>query len=87
MGIVLIGFDPPFFSSIVLFQTGRLPLISRGFLEKRIPGTNGEGTPHASAWGLQRVLYLQALCDLGDVNGSRVGVLDSGEVMFGFGWV
>ena len=39
------GVDSPFFSIIVLFKTCRLPWVSGGFLERRIPGKNGEGTP------------------------------------------
>ena len=39
------GVDSPFFSSIVLSKSLLFPSVSGGFLERRIPGKNGEGTP------------------------------------------
>ena len=34
---MLLGVDPPFFSTIVLSKTGRFPRVAGGFLESRIP--------------------------------------------------
>ena len=42
---ITLGGDSPFFSNIVLFKTSRFRWVSGGFLEKRIPGKNGEGIP------------------------------------------
>ena len=46
---IALGFDSPFFSSIVP-KTGRFPWVSGGFLERRIPGKNGEGTPRIASF-------------------------------------
>ena len=35
--------DSPFFPTIVLFENPPFPWVSGGFLERRIPGKNGEG--------------------------------------------
>ena len=40
----ILGVDSPFFSTIVLFKHLPFPWVSGGFLERRIPGKNGEGT-------------------------------------------
>ena len=40
-----LGVDSPLFSAIVLFKTRHFPRVFGGFLERRIPGKNGEVTP------------------------------------------
>ena len=40
--------DSPFCSTIVLFKTRPVILVSGGFLERRIPGKNGEGSTRVS---------------------------------------
>ena len=42
---IILGVDSPFFATIVLFKQGLFPLGFDGFLKRRIPGKNGEGTP------------------------------------------
>ena len=44
---MFLGVDSPFFSTIVLFKNWLFPppRASDGFLKRRIPGKNGEGTP------------------------------------------
>ena len=37
--------DSPFFSTIVFLKNRPIPWVSGGFLERRIPGKNGEGSP------------------------------------------
>ena len=39
-----LGVDSPFFSAIVLFKNQPLPQGFGGFLERRIPGKNGNGS-------------------------------------------
>ena len=49
----ILGVVSPLFSTIVHFENQRFPRVSGGFLERRIPGKNGEGTPRramASKW-------------------------------------
>ena len=41
---IILSVDSPFFSTIVLFKTGRFPQVSGGFLERKIPGMNGGGS-------------------------------------------
>ena len=40
----LLRVDSPFFPTIVLFENGPFSWVSGGFLERRIPGKNGEGS-------------------------------------------
>ena len=40
-----IGVDSPFFSTIVLFKHQLVACVFDGFLKRRIPGKNGEGSP------------------------------------------
>ena len=54
--VIFLGVDSPFFSTIVLFKNQPcflgvffLPGVSGGFLEGRIPGKNGEGSPRIFA--------------------------------------
>ena len=42
---IFLGVDSRFFSAIVLFKNQRFPQGFCGFLERRIPGKNGEVTP------------------------------------------
>ena len=44
-GTTLPGFDSPFFSAIVIFKNQPFSTVFGGFLERRIPGKNGEVTP------------------------------------------
>ena len=41
---IILGVDSPFFSTIAFPKTSRSPWVSGGFLERRIPGKDGEGT-------------------------------------------
>ena len=40
-----LGVDSPLFSAIVLFKNQTFPRVFGGFLERRVPGKNGEVTP------------------------------------------
>ena len=40
--------DSPFFPTIVFFENRRCPWVAGGFLERRIPGKNGEGSTRHS---------------------------------------
>ena len=51
--ILFLGWSPcPLFATIVLSNWIRFPWVSGGFLERRIPGKNGEGiqTKRVAAW-------------------------------------
>ena len=41
---VILRVDSPFFPTIVLFENRPFPWLSGGFLERRIPGKNGDGS-------------------------------------------
>ena len=64
------GVDSPFFSAIVLFKNQPFPGVFGGFLERTIPGKNGEVTPRgipvfhreSDASGLGRHGFLTCVC-------------------------
>ena len=39
-----LGFNSPFFSTVVLFKNQLFPRVFDGFLKRRIPGKNGEAS-------------------------------------------
>ena len=46
---IILRVDSPVFSTIVLFKNQLFPWVFDGFLKRRIPGKNGEGSPRIIA--------------------------------------